>query len=171
MGSPSHLTEPVPRSSRCQKNAGSGAAKQSSGVQSGAVGPIECSRDPSPLLAPRAGNQADYWSDAGLVRMAALAPGDGAILSLQTARRPRTTTVVLGVAWHRSRAVCGGQSASDDSHAGVQPRDFWPLGGHRGALLAVNSILKFFSLAIRAVLIFQVLHSIRATHNHSVAFS
>jgi len=34
-----------------------------------------------------------------------------------------------------------------------------------------NSILKFFSLAIRAVLIFQVLHSIRATHNHSVAFS
>ncbi len=33
------------------------------------------------------------------------------------------------------------------------------------------SILKFFSLAIRAVLIFQVLHSIRATHNHSVAFS
>jgi hypothetical protein len=28
--------------------------------------------------------------------MAALAPGDGAILSLQTARRPRTTTVVLG---------------------------------------------------------------------------
>jgi len=35
----------------------------------------------------------------------------------------------------------------------------------------LNSILKFFSLAIRAVLIFQVLHSIRATHNHSVAFS
>ena len=34
-----------------------------------------------------------------------------------------------------------------------------------------HSILKFFSLAIRAVLIFQVLHSIRATHNHSVAFS
>jgi len=34
-----------------------------------------------------------------------------------------------------------------------------------------DSILKFFSLAIRAVLIFQVLHSIRATHNHSVAFS
>src|SRR3989475_8506871 len=33
------------------------------------------------------------------------------------------------------------------------------------------SILKFFSLAIRAVLIFQVLHSIQATHNHSVAFS
>ena len=32
------------------------------------------------------------------------------------------------------------------------------------------SILKFFSLAIRAVLIFQVLHSIEATHNHGVAF-
>ena len=38
-------------------------------------------------------------------------------------------------------------------------------------LTAYHSILKFFSLAIRAVLIFQVLHSIRATHNHSVAFS
>src|SRR5712691_7117519 len=37
-------------------------------------------------------------------------------------------------------------------------------------LYCYNSILKFFSLAIRAVLIFQVLHSIRATHNHSVAF-
>ena len=33
-----------------------------------------------------------------------------------------------------------------------------------------DSILKFFSLAIRAVLIFQVLHSIGATHNHGVAF-
>ena len=33
-----------------------------------------------------------------------------------------------------------------------------------------NSIFKFFSLAIRAVLIFQVLHSIGATHNHGVAF-
>ena len=33
-----------------------------------------------------------------------------------------------------------------------------------------HSILKFFSLAIRAVLIFQVLHSIRATDNDSVAF-
>jgi hypothetical protein len=32
------------------------------------------------------------------------------------------------------------------------------------------SILKFFSLAIRAALIFQVLHSIGATHNHGVAF-
>src|SRR5712691_1515463 len=37
--------------------------------------------------------------------------------------------------------------------------------------MSLDSILKFFSLAIRAVLIFQVLHSIRATHNHSVAFS
>ena len=36
--------------------------------------------------------------------------------------------------------------------------------------IALYSILKFFSLAIRAVLIFQVLHSIRATDNHSVAF-
>src|SRR5262249_51137265 len=34
----------------------------------------------------------------------------------------------------------------------------------------INSILKFFSLAIRTVLIFQVLHSIGATHNHGVAF-
>ena len=42
---------------------------------------------------------------------------------------------------------------------------------YRGTELASYSILKFFSLAIRAVLIFQVLHSIRATHNHSVAFS
>jgi len=33
-----------------------------------------------------------------------------------------------------------------------------------------HSILKFFSLAIRAVLIFQVLHSMGATHNHGVAF-
>src|SRR5436309_14090572 len=40
-----------------------------------------------------------------------------------------------------------------------------------GFLGTFDSILKFFSLAIRAVLIFQVLHSIRATHNHSVAFS
>jgi len=40
-----------------------------------------------------------------------------------------------------------------------------------GVILSFYSILKFFSLAIRAVLIFQVLHSIRATHNHSVAFS
>src|SRR5262249_43370835 len=36
--------------------------------------------------------------------------------------------------------------------------------------LGYYSILKFFSLAIRAVLIFQVLHSIEATHNHGVAF-
>jgi len=33
-----------------------------------------------------------------------------------------------------------------------------------------HSILKFFSLAIGAALIFQVLHSIGATHNHGVAF-
>ena len=37
-------------------------------------------------------------------------------------------------------------------------------------LEAYYSILKFFSLAIRAALIFQVLHSIGATHNHGVAF-
>jgi hypothetical protein len=36
--------------------------------------------------------------------------------------------------------------------------------------VAFYSILKFFSLAIRAALIFQVLHSIGATHNHGVAF-
>ena len=35
---------------------------------------------------------------------------------------------------------------------------------------AYHSILKFFSLAIRAALILQVLHSIGATHNHGVAF-
>ena len=40
----------------------------------------------------------------------------------------------------------------------------WP------TVILMNSILKFFSLAIRAVLIFQVLHSIGATHNHGVAF-
>src|SRR5712691_9219167 len=45
----------------------------------------------------------------------------------------------------------------------------WLMGA--GRRRAAYSILKFFSLAIRAVLIFQVLHSIRATHNHSVAFS
>ena len=46
-----------------------------------------------------------------------------------------------------------------------------PEQGHQRLFICYNSILKFFSLAIRAVLIFQVLHSIRATHNHSVAFS
>jgi hypothetical protein len=35
---------------------------------------------------------------------------------------------------------------------------------------SVSSILKLFSLAIRAALIFQVLHFIGATHNHGVAF-
>src|SRR5947208_2428738 len=46
--------------------------------------------------------------------------------------------VPLGVAWHRYRDVFGWQSASYDPQAGVQPCDFWPLGGHRRALLAVK---------------------------------
>src|SRR5262245_1729116 len=40
----------------------------------------------------------------------------------------------------------------------------------KDAPITMNSIFKFFSLAIRAALIFQVLHSIGATHNHGVAF-
>jgi hypothetical protein len=47
------------------------------------------------------------------------------------------------------------------------PSALWP---QLAKIAAYNSILKFFSLAIRAVLIFQVLHSIGATHNHGVAF-
>ena len=49
---------------------------------------------------------------------------------------------------------------------GMQP--FRP--NPRQTLKSYYSILKFFSLAIRAALIFQVLHSIGATHNHGVAF-
>ena len=49
------------------------------------------------------------------------------------------------------------------------PRGHQPEVPTSGMRKAYNSILKFFSLAIRAVLIFQVLHSIRATDNHSVA--
>ena len=52
-------------------------------------------RDSPPLLAARASDQADYGSDSGVVRMAALAPEDGPILSLQTAGKPRSTTGIL----------------------------------------------------------------------------
>ena len=56
--------------------------------------------------------------------------------------------------------------ASRHGYALVDKRLFLP-----EVWFSEDSMFKFFSLAIRAVLIFQVLHSIRATHNHSVAFS
>src|SRR5205823_4328913 len=49
--------------------------------------------------------------------------------------------VPLGLAWHWSRDVFGWESASYDPQAGVQPRDFWPTGGHRGAFFAVVTAL------------------------------
>src|SRR5262245_31236051 len=48
--------------------------------------------------------------------------------------------VPLGTAWHRSRDVFRRESASYDSQAGVQPRDFWHTGNHRCALVAVNGV-------------------------------
>src|SRR5262245_12941319 len=51
----------------------------------GAMGPIECPRASPSLVAPRARDQADHWPHSGVVRMATVAPGRGAILSLQTA--------------------------------------------------------------------------------------
>src|ERR1044071_46743 len=49
-------------------------------------------------------------------------------------------TVLVGPAWHRSRDVFGRESAFYDPQAGVQPRDFWHTGDHRGALVAVNGV-------------------------------
>ena len=58
---------------------------------------MEHLRDAPSRLAAGVGNEADYRPTAGLVGVATLAPGDGPILSLQTACRPRSTTVVLGI--------------------------------------------------------------------------
>jgi hypothetical protein len=56
--------------------------------------------------------------------------------------------------------------------SGTQRKNVKSCGREKYCLLtrAFYSILKFFSLAIRAVLIFQVLHFMGVTHNHGVAF-
>src|SRR5712691_6964536 len=76
--------------------------------------------------------------------------------------------------WLRAKGVP--ETFSDPFSACIEPYLNFIYQYDAGSVLdvlfgAIDSILKFFSLAIRAVLIFQVLHSIRATHNHSVAFS
>src|SRR5262245_3236550 len=95
------------------------------------MGGAERTRDSSPLLAACAGNQTDHRPDSGLVRLAAVAPGSGAILSLQTTYRAITTTVVLvklsvtkchRVAWG-SEATGRRMWATKSSSVRVGPRE------------------------------------------------
>src|SRR5262249_42303910 len=57
-------------------------------------------------------------------------------------------TVPVGAAWHRSRDVFGREGASYDPQAGVQPRALWHTGGHRGALVAVDTVAAVMTVHI-----------------------